>query len=169
MPVLCNSVACTGKDFVVYKGVFTPWYKQKGCEIMLEIGIKGLKSTIVTNETTAAHLLSGLLPVYATPALIAFMEYTCSESVQTELEAGMGTVGTLVNIKHLSASPIGSKITCKSELVEVDGRRLVFKVEIFDNFDLIGEGMHERFIINDAKFMSKINEKAKRIQAQSND
>ncbi|MCH5278465.1 MAG: thioesterase family protein [Christensenellaceae bacterium] len=136
---------------------------------MLEIGINGLKSTTVTNETTAAHLLSGLLPVYATPALIAFMEYTCSESVQAELENGMGTVGTLVNIKHLSASPIGSKITCKSELIEIDGRRLVFKVEAFDDFDLIGEGTHERFIIDDVKFMSRINEKAKRLSAQSDE
>ena len=77
---------------------------------MLQVGLKGKKTVVVTTENTAERMLSGLLPVYATPSLIAFMEYTCSETVRPFLDAGMSTVGTLVNIKHTSASPVGSTI-----------------------------------------------------------
>lgn len=126
---------------------------------MLKEGIKGEKTTIVTEEFTASHMLSGLLPVYATPALISFMEYTCSDSVQPLLDEGMGTVGTCVNIKHLSASPVGAVIRCESELICIDGRKLVFDVKAYDDFELIGQGTHERFIIDEARFMAKINKK----------
>lgn len=131
---------------------------------MIQIGITGSQKTIVTKENTAEHMLSGLLPVYATPSMIAFMEYTCSESVRPMLDEGMGTVGTLVNIKHLCASPIGSHIRCECELIELDGRRLVFAVRAYDDFDLIGEGTHERFIIKEAKFMDKIAEKQEKLE-----
>ncbi len=126
---------------------------------MLKEGVKGVKTMVVTEEFTASHMLSGLLPVYATPAMVSFMEYTCSDSVQALLDDGMGTVGTCINIKHLSASPIGATIRCESELTCVDGRRLVFEVKAYDNFDLIGLGTHERFIINEAKFMAKVDAK----------
>lgn len=126
---------------------------------MLQVGTKGKKTVVVTSENTAENMLSGLLPVYATPSLIAFMEYTCSDTVQPFLEAGMGTVGTLVNIKHTSASPVGSTITCECELEQIDGRRLVFKVTAHDDFGPVGEGVHERFIINNEKFIAKANAK----------
>lgn len=132
---------------------------------MLQVGTKGKKTVVVTSENTAENMLSGLLPVYATPSLIAFMEYTCSDTVQPFLEAGMGTVGTLVNIKHTSASPVGSTITCECELEQIDGRRLVFKVTAHDDFGPVGEGVHERFIINNEKFMSKVAEKQAKLKA----
>lgn len=132
---------------------------------MLQVGTKGKKTVVVTSENTAENMLSGLLPVYATPSLIAFMEYTCSDTVQPFLEAGMGTVGTLVNIKHTSASPVGSTITCECELEQIDGRRLVFKVTAHDDFGPVGEGVHERFIINNEKFMSKVAEKQAKLNA----
>lgn len=132
---------------------------------MLQVGNKGKKTVVVTSENTAENMLSGLLPVYATPSLIAFMEYTCSDTVQPFLEAGMGTVGTLVNIKHTSASPVGSTITCECELEQIDGRRLVFKVTAHDDFGPVGEGVHERFIINNEKFMSKVAEKQAKLKA----
>lgn len=131
---------------------------------MIHIGIKGKKSAKVTEEYTAEHLLSGLLPVFATPALIALMEYTCSDSVQPELDEGFGTVGSFIDCKHLSPSPIGSTITCESELIEVDKRRLVFRVCARDDFGEIGSGIHERFIIDNEKFMLKVNEKMRLLE-----
>lgn len=126
---------------------------------MLETGIKGCKEIVVTRELTAKVMGSGTLDVYATPAMIALMENTAYESVATELEAGMGTVGTLMNVKHVAASPIGMKITCQTELVKVDGRALTFSVKAFDGAGLIGEGTHERFIVQEDKFQNKADGK----------
>ena len=131
---------------------------------MIEIGIKGKKTAKVTEEYTAEHLLSGLLPVFATPSLVALMEYTCSDSVQAELDEGLGTVGSFIDCKHLSPSPVGSTITCESELIEVDKRRLVFRVRACDDFGEIGSGIHERFIIDNEKFMLKVNEKKRLLE-----
>lgn len=126
---------------------------------MLEKGIKGMKETVVTEALTAKEMGSGELSVYATPAMIALMEETAYKSVAGELEDGEGSVGTLMNVEHVSASPVGMKITCKTELLEVDGRRLVFDVEAYDEKGLIGKGRHERFIIRNEKFMKKAEEK----------
>ena len=87
---------------------------------MLEKGIKGTGRQVVTEKLTAKEMGSGELAVYATPAMIALMEETAYKSVTAELEDGMGTVGTLMNVKHVSASPVGMEITCETELTEVD-------------------------------------------------
>lgn len=126
---------------------------------MLEKGIKGTAETIVTQEKTAKAMGSGELAVYATPAMIALMEETAYKSVASELEEGSGSVGTLMNVKHLAASPVGMKITCKTELTEVDGRKLTFRVEAYDEAGLIGEGIHERFVIINDKFQKKADGK----------
>ncbi|MBR4636924.1 MAG: thioesterase family protein [Clostridia bacterium] len=126
---------------------------------MLEVGIKGKKIFKVTDENTAEHLLSGMLPVYATPSLIALMEYTCFSSVHPLLDEGLGTVGSSIMCSHISPTPVGGTVTCESELIEVDRRRLVFRVRAEDEFGLIGEGTHERFIIDNHKFMNKVAEK----------
>ena len=125
----------------------------------MDTGIKGYKEITVTKELTAISLGSGDLEVYATPAMIALMEETASESVKPELELGQGSVGTCIAIKHLAATPIGMRVRCESELVEVDGRRLVFNITAYDEKDKIGEGTHERFIILNDKFQSKVNSK----------
>lgn len=125
----------------------------------MEIGIKGSKKIVVTEELTAAHIGSGLVSVFATPMMIALMEGTCAESVAPFLAEGEGTVGTHVNVSHCSATPVGMEVRCKSELVEVDRRHLTFKVAAYDERGLIGEGTHERFIINSAKFQAKIDAK----------
>ncbi len=122
---------------------------------MLTVGISNELSKNVTKETTAAVLGSGTLDVYATPAMVALMEETCMKSVQGELEAGCGTVGTGLTIHHVSATPVGMQVRCVSKLVEVDGRKLVFDVQAFDEAGLIGQGTHERFIIENEKFFSK--------------
>lgn len=125
----------------------------------METGIIGKDELIVNEMNTAEALGSGSLAVFATPAMIALMENTARLSVAPFLEDGQSTVGTLVNVKHLSASPVGMKITCRTELKEIDRRRLVFHVECSDEAGIIGEGEHERFIIDEAKFMAKTEAK----------
>lgn len=127
---------------------------------MLEKGIKGTQTVEVVYENTATAVGSGVLEVFATPCMLALMEKTACDSVIPYLEEGNGTVGTEVNIKHVSATPIGMTVRCESELIEVDGRRLVFTVAAYDDAGLIGEGTHERFIVNNEKFQTKTNNKA---------
>lgn len=125
----------------------------------LKAGVKGNDSVMVEEGNTAAFMGSGLLPVFATPAMAALMEKTASESVQPYLEEGCGSVGTSLNIKHLSATPLGMEVRCESELIEADGRRLVFSVKAFDKAGLIGEGTHERFLIKNESFLKKAEQK----------
>ncbi len=127
----------------------------------LKTGIKSSKEMIVTKELCTDAWGSGGLTVYATPAMIALMETTAWASVEPCMEEGRSTVGTKLDVSHLSASPVGARITCETELVEIDGRRLVFKVSASDDAGLIGEGMHERFIINVDKFMARTEAKLK--------
>lgn len=128
---------------------------------MIEKGIQGHREEMVTPELTADRIGSGLVQVFATPMLVALMEQTCNESVTPLLKAGQGTVGTHIDISHSAATPVGMKVWCDSELVEVDRRRLVFTVKAFDECGPIGEGRHERFIIDSAKFQAKIDAKVK--------
>lgn len=125
----------------------------------MEKGIKGQGEITVTKENTAQALGSGSLAVLATPAMVALMEKTARLSVAPYLEEGQSTVGTLVNVKHLAASPVGMAITCRTELIDIDRRRLVFHVECSDEAGLIGEGTHERFIIDEEKFLAKAEAK----------
>lgn len=126
---------------------------------MLNIGIEGLEQLTVKKEDTAGVYGSGTLDVFATPAMIALMEKTCLNSVAPYLEQGMGTVGTQLNVAHIAATPIGMQVRCQSVLSEIDGRRLVFTVTAFDEAGKIGEGTHERFIIDEVKFQTKANSK----------
>lgn len=126
---------------------------------MLQTGIKGHMEQTVTPEMSAARVGSGLVDVFATPMLVALVEQTCYESVLPFLGEGEGTVGTLVNVSHTSATPIGKRVWCDSELVEVDRRRLVFRVKAFDEAGPIGEGTHERFVIDMERFMEKLKSK----------
>ena len=126
---------------------------------MLEIGIKGHQEMTVTEEFTAKTMGSGVMDVYATPAMLALMEKTAFMSVADELQEGCGTVGIKVEIEHVASSPVGMKITCDSELTAIEGRKLIFKVEAYDSKGLIGKGIHERFIIESNKFQEKTNQK----------
>ena len=126
---------------------------------MLSKGIKGTGERLVTEENTAKALGSGEPEVLATPAMIALIEETAWKSVAGELGEGEGTVGTGLNISHVSATPVGKKISCETELLEVDGRRLVFKALVSDEAGKIGEGTHERFIVDNERFMKKALQK----------
>lgn len=126
---------------------------------MLELGIKGQQSVVITNDKTAAEMGSGTLPVFATPAMIALMEKTAMLSVAEELSENQATVGTNLEIAHLAACGLGTTVTCESELIEIDRKRLVFSVTAYDGETVIGKGKHERFIIDTVKFMEKVNNK----------
>jgi fluoroacetyl-CoA thioesterase len=115
-----------------------------------------LKQTkVVTFEDTAANYGSGFLEVFATPALLAFMEHTSLMTVQPFLEPGYGTVGTAVNLTHLKATPVGSKVECIATLSEIDGNSITFNVVVSDETGKIGEGTHSRFIVDEKRFMKK--------------
>lgn len=123
----------------------------------MEAGIKKEKSIVVTDEVTASKVGSGLLPVYATPSMIALMEGTCAESVQPYLAEGEGTVGVAVDIKHIAATPVGMTVRCESLLKEVNGKKLVFEVNVYDEKGLVGTGIHKRAIINNEAFMARLS------------
>lgn len=126
---------------------------------MLETGIKGTKTVTVNEDNTAKTMGSGTLDVFATPALIALMEETCWRSVADKLDEGCGIVGTRLEVSHTAPTPVGMEVTCESTLTEVDGRRLVFEVTARDAKGVVGEGRHERFVIQNDKFQAKANAK----------
>lgn len=129
---------------------------------MIEAGIKGEQSVLVDETNTAAALGSGLLKVFSTPSALALVEKTCWMSVAPLLEEGQGTVGTRVELDHVSASPVGMKVCCTSELVAVDGRKLTFKAEVYNGCvggELVAKAVHERFIVFNEKFQAKTDAK----------
>ena len=122
---------------------------------MLEPGIKGCVERVVTEEMSALRMGSGELMVLATPCMIAMIEEAAWKSISAELEGGQGSVGTLMDVKHTAPTPMGMKVTCETVLKEVDRRRLVFEVKAYDETGIIGEGIHERFLIDNEKFQAK--------------
>ena len=130
---------------------------------MLEIGIEGYEEQVVSAQMTASHIGSGAVGVLATAMMIALMENACRKSVKPYLEEAEETVGTHVNVSHCSATPVGLRIWSRSKLVEIDRRRLVFEVAAYDEKGLIGEGTHERFIIQTDRFMAKTRAKGSEV------
>ena len=126
---------------------------------MLQPGIKAEKSLTITDANTAKTMGSGTLDVFAPPAMVALIEQTAYTSIESELEPGWGSVGTSLNIQHLSATPVGMTVTATTELVEVDRRRLVFHAEVYDEKGLVGKGTHERFLVENEKFQAKADAK----------
>lgn len=122
----------------------------------LDIGLHGEVSTTVGEAQTAAAFGAGGVHVFGTPVMIGLMENAAWTAVQPELPDGETTVGTLVNVRHLAATPLGGHVTATAELVEVDGRRFVFRVTAHDDKQLIGEGTHERVRVNLERFMARV-------------
>ena len=124
---------------------------------------KERKVKINSNQTTT-FLWEGE-NVFSTPAMISEMEETCRLLLKEQFipNAEWDSVGTVVNIKHLAATPIGTEVLLKSKVISVNGRRVMFDVEAFDKIEKIGQGQHERFIINIPKFKNKFNEKIKQL------
>lgn len=123
----------------------------------LEIGARGEASLVVGPEHTAEAFGAGGVAVFGTPMMIGLMENAAWHIVQPELAPGETTVGTLVSIRHLAATPLGMRVTATAELVEIDGRRLVFRVAAHDERGPIGEGTHERARVLLDRFLARVN------------
>ena len=121
----------------------------------MEIGKSYTVKIKVEEKDTAKVVGSGTLLVLATPKMIALMEEAAYKCVAEDIEPGTSSVGTLMNVKHLSATPVGMEVSATATVTEVDGRRISFKVEAYDETGIIGEGVHERFVVAEEKFISK--------------
>ncbi|MEA4912327.1 MAG: hotdog domain-containing protein [Oscillospiraceae bacterium] len=126
---------------------------------MIAAGVKNKKYLTVGDADTALRIGSGSLPVLATPRVAALMEAAACESVEALLEPGATSVGTRLELAHLSADPVGATVVCESELTEVDGRRLVFRLVLRDGAGVAAEATHERFIVQRDRFLQKAAEK----------
>lgn len=123
---------------------------------MITEGIKGNSEKTVQPSDTALRHGSGSVEVFATPAMIAMMENCADKSLKPFLPEGSITVGIKINATHNKATPVGEKVFCNSEVTEVEGRKIVFKITCCDEHGIIGEAHHERFIVNKEKFMAKL-------------
>jgi fluoroacetyl-CoA thioesterase len=122
----------------------------------LQQGMTGEAVTTVTHENTAAAIGAGGVEVFGTPMLIALMENASWKAVADTLDEGYVTVGTHVDISHLAATPVGQQVRASAELIEINERRLVFKVVAYDERQKIGEGRHERTIVNLERFLGRV-------------
>ena len=125
-------------------------------EIKIPIGIKHHKEINVSNTESACVFGSGMVNVFATPALIALLESTALESIEPYMPDGYTSVGTEVNLKHLKATPIGMSVRSDTYLKSFDGRKLSFELHAWDDKGLIGIGTHTRVIVEEAGFMDKL-------------
>ncbi len=122
---------------------------------ILEVGMSGSLERTVRDEDTASTIGSGSLAVLATPVMIAAAEQACADLVQPFLDEGMSTVGTHLDIRHLAPTPVGMSFRVSCELTGINGRMLTFTVVINDGKERIGEGTHDRVIINEERFLNK--------------
>ena len=124
---------------------------------ILEEGIVNIITITVKEEDTAANYGSGMISVFATPAMIGLMENTAQSSVAELLPAGFITLGIEINAKHFKATPVGMNVICKSLLTKVDGKKLTFEISACDEKGKIGSATHIRYIVDSEKFMEKLN------------
>jgi len=124
-------------------------------------GLKAQVTLVVAEEHTATHIGSGGVRVLATPKMVLFMERAAVAAVDHLLPEGYRTVGGHLDVQHLAPTPVGLEVKATAELIEVDGRRLVFQVQAHDGVELVGQGTHQRFIINVQRFRESVAEKAK--------
>ena len=121
----------------------------------IEIGMKGEARTLVEREDTAAEVGSGSLLVYATPCMVALMEGAACEAIAAELKDTETTVGTELNIQHISATPVGLEVRAEAEVIAVEGKVITFAITAFDEAGEIGKATHKRCIVNSQKFLEK--------------
>ena len=121
----------------------------------ITVGMKGEVSTLVEREDTALEVGSGSLLVYATPCMVALMEGAACEAIAASLGENQTTVGTALNIEHISATPVGLEVRAEAVVTAVEGKVITFEVHAFDEAGEIGRGTHKRVIINSQKFLEK--------------
>ncbi len=125
----------------------------------IEIGTKGFAEALVEQEDTAKIVGSGDLLVYATPCMVALMEGAACESIAPFLAAGESSVGTMMQVNHISATPVGMEVRAESEVTAVEGRKVTFSIKAYDEAGEIGNAIHERFVIKADRFLEKTYEK----------
>lgn len=125
----------------------------------LRIGLKGSAALVVGEEHTAPRVGSGRVHVLATPVMINLIEAAALEAVERLLPSGHQSLGTLLNVRHIAATPVGMRVTASAEVVAVEGRTIRFRVEARDERELIGDGTHERVVVNVAKFDLRVERK----------
>ena len=125
----------------------------------ITVGMKGEVGTLVEREDTAKEVGSGSLLVYATPCMVALMEGAACEAIEEALSDSQTTVGTELNIQHISATPVGLEVRAEAEVIAVEGKVITFEVKAFDEAGEIGKGTHKRVIVNTQKFLEKAYEK----------
>ena len=128
----------------------------------IEVGLKGRSETVVTPSNTADAVGSGLVPVFATPYMIALMENAASGALLPCLAEDEGSVGTHLDVSHSSATPIGMKVWAEAEVTAVEGKKITFSVKAYDEAGEIGSGTHERFLIKPERFLAKTQAKLER-------
>ena len=121
----------------------------------ITVGMKGIAETVAEREDTAKEVGSGDLLVYATPCMVALMEGAACEAIAEALNDSQTTVGTALNIEHISATPVGLEIRAEAEVTAVEGKVITFDVHAFDEAGEIGRGTHKRVIVNSQKFLEK--------------
>jgi len=130
-------------------------------EKYLQPGLSAEVKITVSETETAAYLGSGSIPVYATPALVALMENAAVHALEGHLPPGHTTVGGQIDLRHLAATPVGIQVRARAELTEVQGRKLSFHIQAWDEVEQVGEASHVRILVNKEAFMSKVNAKEK--------
>lgn len=128
-------------------------------ETKIKVDMKNEVSTTVTEENTAIAMKSGSLPVFATPSMTALMEQAAAELVEGLVPSDWTSVGISLDIRHKAATPLGQKVRAVAEVKSFDGRQITFSVKAFDDAKEIGEGLHERVLVNREKFMGKVTAK----------
>ena len=122
-------------------------------------GLIGEAATVVTETHTAGHWGSGLVPVFGTPALVGLMEGAAVQALAGHLPPGRTSVGGRIDVHHLAPTPMGMRVRARAELLEVEGRRLVFHAEAWDEVEQIGRATHERFIVDEERFVAQAKAK----------
>lgn len=125
-------------------------------DFSIPIGLIHELSMVVEHKHTAIAFGSGLAEVYATPAMVAFMENTAYKSIETFLPDGSSTVGTEINVKHVKATLPGKTVKAISKIAEVDGRKITFDIQVFEDGQLVGTATHKRFVVDNERFINSL-------------
>src|SRR3990170_2879719 len=127
----------------------------------LKPGLRGRAELVVGEEHTAPRIGSGRVHVLATPVMINLIEAAALEAIERHLPSGYQSLGTLLNVRHVAATPVGMRVSARAEVLAVEGRTIRFRVEARDERELIGDGTHERVVINVARFDERVQRKLK--------
>jgi len=125
----------------------------------IQVGLVGERTATVTGELLATHMDSGSVEAYATPAMIALMEAAAVAAIDPLLPEEQASVGIAIDVRHLAATPPGQQVRARAEVTGVEGRTIKFKVQAWDEHELIGEGAHTRFVIDVARFVERVQAK----------